>query len=61
MPINTSTQQDSQIREAQSSSHIDNLVAIIEDLDAQIVQWKEASDCDSPEDLKQKLAETPST
>lgn len=61
MLINTSTQQDRQIQDAESSDHIRNLVAIIEDMDSQIVKWKEASNCDSPEDLVVKLAEIPST
>jgi hypothetical protein len=55
MPINTTTEQDREIKAAQSSDHVSNLVAIIEDLDAQLAAWKDAADCSEPSELKSKL------
>jgi hypothetical protein len=59
MNTNTTNSQDEQIRAAVNSSHIANLVEIINDLDSQIddlnlriTRWKEASGCSDPEDLK---------
>jgi hypothetical protein len=55
MLINTTIEQDLEIKAAQSSDHVSNLVAIIEDLDAQLAAWKDASDCTEPSELKSKL------
>ena len=55
MPKNTTTEQDREIKAAQSSDHVSNLVAIIEDLDGQLAAWKDAADCTEPSELKSKL------
>ena len=56
MPQNTSPEQDRQVKAAQSSDHLLNLLDIIEDLDGQLTEWKAAADagsgCDTPEGLR---------
>ncbi len=57
MPDNTSGNQDAEIRKAEGS-HIENLIAIINDLDSQITAWKTASEgCKDPGDLEAKLSD----
>ena len=53
---NTTVEQDRDIREAQNSFHISNLIAIIEDMDAKISRWRDASSCNDPDELEAKLA-----
>lgn len=50
-----------EIKTAQSDNHIANLVAIIEDLDKQITAWRECSECDTPEELKNTIAQMDKT
>jgi len=54
MRSNTTNQQDREIKDA-DQNHINNLIEIIDDLDAQISAWKDAAECDDPDDLVDKL------
>ncbi len=56
MPTNTTRGQDEAIYNAEKENHVANLISIIEDLDAQISDWRAAAQCDSPEELIAKLA-----
>ena len=54
MIANTTTAQDRAIADAQTSEHIQNLVAIIESLDETITEWKNAAGklgCETPDGL----------
>ena len=44
-----------ELKAAQYDNHIANLVAIIEDLDKQITAWREATGCDTPEEVETKI------
>jgi hypothetical protein len=54
--INTTSSQDDEINQARSKDHIENLMSIIEDLDNQLTEWKNAAErgsgCDTPEGLR---------
>jgi len=55
---NTTAGQDREIAEAESANHIANLVAIIESLDGQITEWKDAASelrCSTPDELRDKI------
>lgn len=61
---NTTSSQDSEIKEAEASPHIQNLVAIIESLDLQITEWKSAAgewNCGTPEELRSRINQLPET
>lgn len=54
MIAHTTPSQDREITNAQTSPHIQNLVAIIESLDEKITEWEDAAKklgCDTPEGL----------
>lgn len=57
MPDNTDAHQNADIRAAKNATHVDDLIAIIGDLDSQITQWKDASKFDLPRDLEIHLKE----
>lgn len=62
--INTSRDQDITIEDAKRSPHIENLCAIIDELDNQLSEWRHAAakwDCDSPEQLVSKIDSLPET
>jgi len=50
---NTFSQEDRAIEAAKSTT--DDLLDIIKRLDGLIEEWKEASNCDSPEELTDKM------
>ena len=53
---NTTRSQDKEISEAESGQqHISNLIAIINDLDNQITEWKEATGCSTPDEAVDKI------
>ena len=57
MIANTAPSQDREIAAAQTSPHIDNLVAIIESLDEKLTEWKNAArklGCDTPDGLAEE-------
>jgi|DEB19_MinimDraft_3_1074340.scaffolds.fasta_scaffold61624_2 hypothetical protein len=61
---NTTSSQDSEIKEAEASHHIQNLIAIIESLDLQITAWRSAAgewNCDTPEELRSRINQLPET
>lgn len=53
---NTTGSQNRKINAARLTNHIVNLIAIIEDLDNQLTEWKKAADnglgCDTPDELR---------
>ena len=55
--INTTVEQDKAIEAAESNDHISNLTDVIDSLDEQISSWRNASGCDSPEELKESIEE----
>lgn len=61
---NTTSFQDSAIKDAEASDHIQNLIAIIEDLDSQITDWSSAAkewNCSTPEELRNRISQLPET
>jgi hypothetical protein len=56
---NTTGSQNRKINAARLTNHIVNLIAIIEDLDNQLTEWKKAADngagCDTPDELRTLL------
>lgn len=52
---NTTSSQDNDIRRAEESNHIQNLIEIIQSLDEQISEWKSAAgewSCETPDGLR---------
>jgi len=59
---NTTSAQDNEIRAAEASDHIQNLIAIIESLDLQLEEWQRAAgewSCDTPEALREHIRDLP--
>ena len=59
---NTTSSEDLEIKAAEESSHIQNLVDIIDAMDKRIEAWRSAASqwsCDTPEELIQKIDQLP--
>lgn len=57
MPNNTTDEQDSILSGAKNiiESAFNDAIEVIEQLDSEITQWKIASGCETPKELKRKL------